>query len=714
MLRIEPGTEVTIDTVSHEGLLDDQGSDPLAYFTGHGVAPEDVLTDAIEIVGTLTRDPADGPHVVTGPIHVEGAMPGDLLAITVLETTPRVPYGVISNRHGRGALAGELPRGAGERQRVRHGARTTTAACPRSRAASALIEFPLAPFLGIMGVAVAGDERPHSVPPGAHGGNIDINLLQVGATLYLPVQVPGALAYVGDPHFAQGDGEVALTALEASLRVTLRFDVVPAVEALAQFGPFEGPLVETPEYLVPTGLDKDLDEAVRRCVRAALALLQARWGLDEHLAYAYLSAATDIDISQVVDQVCGAHARIRVADFDGDRPMSCPADLQEAFDAYERALADDDVAALDDAFAPGAGDAARRQRRPAGRARRHQRVPQRARRHRAPGAGPGRVPPPRRRLLADRRDLPLRRRRHRAADAGVAAAPTGRWRITAAHVTGRTPELRHGPCGARSATRSTRARSTVRCWGCASRSRTCSPSAGYRIGAGNPTWLRDAARERQHAPAVLDLLKAGASVRGLARTDELAYSIAGANPHYGTPANGAVAGALPGGSSSGPATAVATGQADVGLASDTAGSVRVPASYQGLWGLRTTHGLVPRQGMVPLAPSFDTVGWLTRDGATLDAVVTWCLEDDAPPLPSRRARSPSRSCSWSSRRPARRSRRGRAGPSRRSRSARSTSGSRRSAWCRPPRRGGRTAPGSPRTRTPSDPACASGSRSRAR
>ncbi|KRD44006.1 acetamidase [Cellulomonas sp. Root930] len=316
VLRIEPGTEVTIDTVSHEGLLDDQGSDPLAFFTGHGVAAGDVLTDAIEIVGTLTRTSTDGPHVVTGPIHVEGAEPGDLLAITVLETTPRVPYGVISNRHGRGALVGELPRGP-ENVSVFATVRDGVGCLPAVEGGERLIEFPLAPFLGIMGVAVAGDERPHSVPPGAHGGNIDINLLQVGSTLYLPVQVPGALAYVGDPHFAQGDGEVALTALEASLRVTLRFDVVPAVEALARFGPFEGPLVETPEYLVPTGLDKDLDEAVRKCVRAALALLQARWGLDEHLAYAYLSAATDINISQVVDKVCGAHARIRVADFDG-------------------------------------------------------------------------------------------------------------------------------------------------------------------------------------------------------------------------------------------------------------------------------------------------------------------------------------------------------------------------------------------------------------
>ncbi len=148
-----------------------------------------MLADAIEIVATLTRDTADGPHVVTGPIHVEGAQPGDLLAITVLETTPRVPYGVISNRHGRGALAGELPRGP-QNVSVFAPVREGRGCLPAVEGGERLIEFPLAPFLGIMGVAVAGDERPHSVPPGAHGGNIDINLLQVGTTLYLPCRCP--------------------------------------------------------------------------------------------------------------------------------------------------------------------------------------------------------------------------------------------------------------------------------------------------------------------------------------------------------------------------------------------------------------------------------------------------------------------------------------------------------------------------------------------
>ena len=321
VLTIAAGDTVTVDTVSHEGILPDQGQDPAAFFVGHGVAVGDVLADAIEIAASVPRDAAaDGPHVVTGPVFVTGAEPGDLLKITVLTLTPRVPYGVISNRHGKGALPGILPRGEGNVSvftpvvDVGGGA---VGALPLTEGGERVVTFPLAPFLGTMGVAVAGDEHPHSVPPGAHGGNIDINLLVEGAVLYLPVQVPGALAYVGDPHFAQGDGEVALTALEASLRATLRFDVVPRTAALAAFGEVTGPLVRTDEYLVPTGLDPDLNEAMRKAVRAALDLLQARYGMAEHLAYAYLSAATDFDISQVVDIVCGVHARIREADFAG-------------------------------------------------------------------------------------------------------------------------------------------------------------------------------------------------------------------------------------------------------------------------------------------------------------------------------------------------------------------------------------------------------------
>jgi len=321
VLEVEPGESVTIDTVSHEGILEDQGSDPLAYFAAHGVPADAVLEDAVAIAATRgLRDPAtDGPHVVTGPIRVRGARPGGLLKISVVELLRRVPYGVVSNRHGRGALAGELPEGPGNVSvfaPVVEGEDGIARGCiPLAPGAERVASFPLRPFLGLMGVAAAGRERPHSVPPGAHGGNIDIALLGEGSSLYLPVQVDGALAYAGDPHFAQGDGEVALTAMEASLRATLRFDVLTPEEAEAEFGRLAGPLGETAEFLLPTGMDPDLDEALRGCVRAAIALLGARYGMDRAHAYAYLSAATDFNISQVVDLVTGVHARIRKADF---------------------------------------------------------------------------------------------------------------------------------------------------------------------------------------------------------------------------------------------------------------------------------------------------------------------------------------------------------------------------------------------------------------
>jgi Asp-tRNA(Asn)/Glu-tRNA(Gln) amidotransferase A subunit family amidase len=144
--------------------------------------------------------------------------------------------------------------------------------------------------------------------------------------------------------------------------------------------------------------------------------------------------------------------------------------------------------------------------------------------------------------------------------------------------------------------------------------------AGQRTGAGNPAFLEQAEPHAGHAPVVTSLLAAGASVRGIAQTDEFAYSLAGENIHYGTPPNGRDARRVPGGSSSGPATAVALGQATIGLGTDTAGSIRVPSAYQGLYGFRSTHGAISREGMIPLAPRFDTVGWMTRSASLLDSV----------------------------------------------------------------------------------------------
>lgn len=154
--------------------------------------------------------------------------------------------------------------------------------------------------------------------------------------------------------------------------------------------------------------------------------------------------------------------------------------------------------------------------------------------------------------------------------------------------------------------------------------------AGQPVGAGNATWERTAPLETSHAWAVRALLGAGASVRGVARTDEFAYSLAGTNEHFGAPPNVAAPGRISGGSTSGSTTAVAAGQADVALGTDTGGSVRVPAAYQGLFGIRTSHGAVPRAGLMPLAPDFDTIGWLARDAGLLRDVGRVLLPETSP------------------------------------------------------------------------------------
>ncbi len=160
---------------------------------------------------------------------------------------------------------------------------------------------------------------------------------------------------------------------------------------------------------------------------------------------------------------------------------------------------------------------------------------------------------------------------------------------------------------------------------------------GFTIGAGNPHRAAAGPVEQAHALAVSRLLGAGAAVRGIARTDEYAYSLAGTNTHYGTPPNPRAPGRVSGGSSSGSATAVALGHASVGLGSDTGGSIRVPAAYQGLFGIRTTHQAVSTDGMLPLAPRFDTVGWLTRSPHTLREVGRVLLPQPGTASPRRKA-----------------------------------------------------------------------------
>ena len=154
--------------------------------------------------------------------------------------------------------------------------------------------------------------------------------------------------------------------------------------------------------------------------------------------------------------------------------------------------------------------------------------------------------------------------------------------------------------------------------------------AGLVTGAGNPDWARTHEPAGEDAPAVAGLLAAGATLGGRTITDELAFSLVGRNVHFGTPRNGAAADRIPGGSSSGSASAVAHGLVDVALGTDTGGSIRVPATCNGLYGVRPTHGRVSLAGTFALARSFDTCGWFARDPATLERVGEVLLGPDPP------------------------------------------------------------------------------------
>jgi acetamidase/formamidase len=336
ILTVPSGSIVTFDTISHEGILEDQGRDPVKFFGQFGVPAASVLNDAKAIAASkITHDfVKDGPHVEVGPVEIQGAEPGDLLAVEMISITPRVPYGIISNRHGKGALPGEMPEtpapdpaASADHPELYHNVFRFLALesmgnqlfCVLKDASGHAVRFAAEPFQGTIGVAPNVMGKPNSIPPGVYGGNLDLKYLTVGATLFLPVQVPGAKFFISDPHFAQGNGEVALTAVEGSLRSTVRLTVLkvgqPGYPSKEQL---KTPFAETSDYWISMGLDPDLNEAMKQATRNAIAYLAANRGIDRATALAYLSAATDFEVTQVVDRTKGVHALIRKSDFKSD------------------------------------------------------------------------------------------------------------------------------------------------------------------------------------------------------------------------------------------------------------------------------------------------------------------------------------------------------------------------------------------------------------
>jgi acetamidase/formamidase len=289
VLRIRSGQTVRIDTVSHSGM--NTADDPVTFFGRGGIAADQVLADVIDIYRKVPHPKGASAHVLTGPIYIEGAAPGDMLEVRILALEHRVPYGVNNSNHGTGVLPDLLPGPA---------AKIIKLDLARNVALfSDDLEVPLHPFMGIMAVAPPRDlGLVSSRPPSRWGGNMDFNKLGVGATLYLPVFNNGALFFTGDSHAVQGDGEIDGTAIEASLTATLQFLVHKGAGTTMRW-----PRAEDPSAYYAMGLDLDLNKALQEAAQETVAFLRDKKGLSAADAYALASVGVDFRVGEAVDAV---------------------------------------------------------------------------------------------------------------------------------------------------------------------------------------------------------------------------------------------------------------------------------------------------------------------------------------------------------------------------------------------------------------------------
>ncbi len=308
VLTVESGETVRINTLTHVGAT--QGEDPVTYLTGLGVPRDQILQDVIDFWASREGRPREGRsgHVITGPIYVEGAEPGDMLEVQILDIGTRVPWGANNTSARGGVFSMDYP-GFHEADPVldiepeRHLIRTGVVDGREVAFFSPDIQVPLAPFMGILavapdpvvgqpGVTVPGVQG--SRPPGAFGGNLDVKDLKAGTTVYLPVFHPGARFYVGDPHGAQGDGEVSGTAIEQSLTGVFRF-------VLHKDATISGPRAETDSHYLIMGIDLDLDRAARHATYGVVDFLVREKGLTPSQGLSLASIAVDFRVSEVVD-----------------------------------------------------------------------------------------------------------------------------------------------------------------------------------------------------------------------------------------------------------------------------------------------------------------------------------------------------------------------------------------------------------------------------
>ena len=290
--HVKDGATVLINTISHGGLT----PDPVAFFAAAGIPAKDVLQDAIDIAKASQANKWGG-HVLTGPIYIDGAEPGDMLEVRILKVTPRTYYGV--NSVGPGGVAAGVLQERSSKVIKFDVKRNVMLLTPD-------VEPRMGPFMGIMAVAPAPEVgKVSSGPPGPFGGNMDFRRLTAGSTLYLPVFNKGALFVTGDSHAGQGDGEVSGNANESSMAPLLQFIVHKGAGAAMHY-----PWAEDANNYYILGMDYDLGKAASVAAVETVNWLHVNKGLSLEDAYHLCSVGVDFAISEAVDKNLVVYATI--------------------------------------------------------------------------------------------------------------------------------------------------------------------------------------------------------------------------------------------------------------------------------------------------------------------------------------------------------------------------------------------------------------------
>jgi len=294
-LTINSGETVVIEDVPRE--------EPAA-FEAAGV-PASEISENHRAIFREVKERGPGPHILVGPVYVNGAEPGDTLEVRILDVQIAYSYAYNRQRPYAGTLPDEFPRFW---QRVIRIDRQNQ----RAEVAPGVVVPVPRPYFGTMGVAPdATLGRISSAPPGVHTGNLDNTDLGAGATLYMPVHVRGALFSAGDCHAAQGHGEVDGTAIETGLRGRFQFIVRKDMK-------LKWPRAETATHWIVMGLHPDLDEAMKIATRETIDFIVERFPrLTREEAYMIASVAVDYVVTQVVDQTKGVHGLIPKGIFAG-------------------------------------------------------------------------------------------------------------------------------------------------------------------------------------------------------------------------------------------------------------------------------------------------------------------------------------------------------------------------------------------------------------